>query len=41
MMIELFNIFFNSVENFFTVEIYGFIAVWSAMCLVSGFFRKR
>lgn len=40
-MIELFNIFFNAVENFFTLEVYGFIAVWSAMCLLSGFFRKR
>jgi len=40
-MIELFNIFFDSVENFFTLEVYGFIAVFSAMCLVSGFFRKR
>lgn len=40
-MIELFNIFFNSVENFFTLEIYGFVAVWAAMCLLSGFFRKR
>lgn len=40
-MIELFNIFFNSVENFFTAEIYGFVAVWAVMCLLSGFFRKR
>lgn len=40
-MIELFNIFFNAVENFFTLEVYGFIAVFSAMVLVSGFFRKR